>query len=95
MSLISPMIGKSTGKRARKRPFYKGRYEPSLGPNTKQWWAYDYETHEWCDPPIEVLDDVKQRETINEQEAYFQTVLDTNPAWLYDDGYRFKEDTEI
>lgn len=75
---------------AKELPFYKGRYTPVFGFNTKQWWAYDNETDEWCDPPTDVLNDIKNCSNLSEEE-YFQNLLDENPDWLYDEGYRYKE----
>ena len=66
------------------------RYEAVYGFNSKQWWAYDNETDEYCDPPTDVLDNIENYSSdIDEQEEYFNKILDTDPSWLYDDGYRY------
>lgn len=72
------------------------RYEAILGFNTKQWWAYDNETGEVCDPPTEVLEKIKAySDDINEQGRYFNELLAEEPDWLNDEDYRYDEDTEI
>ena len=68
------------------------RYEAVYGFNTKQWWAYDNYTDEYCDPPTDVLDRIDDYSSdIDEQEKYFNNILDTDPSWLYDDGYRYND----
>ena len=68
------------------------RYEAVLGFNTKQWWAYDNEMDEYCDPPSEVLEKIKQHsEDVNEQEKFFNNLLKAEPEWLNDEGFRYKE----
>lgn len=68
------------------------RCEAVYGFNSKQWWAYDNETDEYCDPPTEVLDSIESHSSdIDEQEEYFNKILDTDPNWLYDDGYRYND----
>lgn len=68
------------------------RYEAVLGFNTKQWWAYDNETDEYCDPPTEVLDEIRNySNNINEQEEYFNNLLAKEPDWLKDEEYRYDE----
>ena len=76
-------------------PFYKGRYEPMFGHNTKQWYGYDTETSEICDPPTDVLEKVNACDGFEAQEKFFQKILDENPDWLYDDGYRYDGDMEV
>lgn len=73
------------------------RYEAILGFNTKQWWAYDTETGELCDPPTDVLNDIREHggETSDEQEDYFNQILASEPSWLNDEGYRFDGEMEI
>lgn len=66
------------------------RYEAVYGFNTKQWWAYDNDTDEYCDPPTEVLNSIESYSSdIDEQEEYFNVVLSGDPNWLYDAGYRY------
>ena len=82
-------------------PFYKGRYEPTLGHNTKQWWIYDNETDEFCDPPTKVLKQIKSivksdtYEQVESQRSKLQAIVDKNPDWLYDKGYRYEGNLEI
>lgn len=72
------------------------RYDAILGFNTKQWWAYDNETDEYCDPPIKVLDEIENHSRdVDEQQRYFQDILDENPSWLYDEGYRYSDIEDI
>jgi len=80
--------------KAKEIPFYRGRYEPTFGHNTKQWWAYDFETDELCDVPIEVLESISRYDFASQGET-FQELLDKNPDWLYDEGFRYKGDLEI
>ena len=71
------------------------RYEAVLGPNTKQWWAYDNETDEYCDPPSNVLEEIKKHSSnIDEQESFFNELLANEPAWLNDDEFRY-DDVDI
>ena len=68
------------------------RYEAVLGFNTKQWWAYDNEEDEFCDPPIEVLDAIRNHsDNIDEQQDYFNEILTTEPEWLNDEEHRYSE----
>ena len=68
------------------------RYEAVLGFNTKQWWAYDNEYDEFCDPPTEVLKDIERySDDVDKQEDFFNGILSTNPDWLYDEEYRYDE----
>lgn len=68
------------------------RYEPVLGPNTKQWWAWDTELDEYCDPPLKILEDIANfSDDINEQRDYFDKVLSEDPDWLYEEEYRYSE----
>ena len=98
-NLISPLKGKNSGNAARKKKFYPGRYDVARGPNTKQWWVFDNETHEWCDVPIDVLKALGNSPTTaeedNRQSEMLQRIVDANPAWLYDNGHRYDEDMEI
>lgn len=78
------------------------RYEAVLGPNTKQWWAYDNETDQWCDPPTEVLDSLgntkphfSTEEELSEQEEKFQKILDEEPDWLSDKRHRYPGSMDI
>ena len=65
------------------------------GPNTKQWWVYNEEEDFYIDPPSEVLKQVEAFSSdINEQEEYFQNIVDENPSWLYDEDYYY-EDIEL
>ena len=94
MCCIKTLIGKNTGKKAKKKPFYLGRFEPAFGPNTKQWWLYDRETNEMCDPPIEVLNKVREI-NFDKQEEELQKIVNQNPNWLYNNGHRYDGDLEI
>lgn len=68
------------------------RYEAVLGFNTKQWWAYDNETDEYCDPPIEVLEQIKAHsDDVDEQEEFFNELLANEPDWLKDEDYRYDD----
>ena len=73
------------------------RYEATLGPNTKQWWAFDNETGELCDPPTEILEQIEAHsEDIDEQREFFDSILETEPEWLNDEDYRYDgEEFEI
>ena len=52
------------------------RYEAVLGFNTKQWLAYDNEKDEYCDPPTEVLDKIKNySDDVDKQEDFFNEIL--------------------
>lgn len=68
------------------------RYEAVYGFNSKQWWAYDNDTDEYCDPPTEVLEDITHySDDMDEQEAYFNKILSTEPEWLDDEEYRHSD----
>lgn len=68
------------------------RYEVVLGFNTKQWWIYDNDTDEYCDPPCEVLDDVKNHSAdIDEQERFLREIVSAEPNWLNDTDYRYTD----
>lgn len=68
------------------------RYNAILGFNTKQWWAYDNETDEYCDPPITVLEEIKKHsDDLKEQEEYFNKILAEKPNWLNDVRHRYNE----
>ena len=68
------------------------RYEAVLGFNTKQWWAYDNEMDEYCDPPAEVLEDIENySDDVDEQEEYFNSILAEEPDWLEDEDYRYDD----
>ena len=68
------------------------RYEAVLGFNTKQWWAYDNETDEFCDPPTEVLNAIHNHSNnVDTQEDFFNEILSTEPDWLNDEGHRYEE----
>ena len=68
------------------------RYEAVLGFNTKQWWAYDNKTDEYCDPPTKVLEEIEKHSSgISEQEEYFTQILLEEPDWLADKEYRYQE----
>ena len=76
------------------------RYEAVLGFNSKQWWAYDVLTDEYCDPPKIVLEEIDKyggdwREDPNKAEAYFNELLSKEPDWLNDKAYRYSGDTNI
>lgn len=72
------------------------QYEAIYGFNTKQWWAYDAETEEVCDPPIDVLDEVTSYSfNVDEQQEYFEKILDTSPSWLDDKEYRYSYDFDL
>ena len=73
------------------------RYEAIFGFNTKQWWAYDTQTGEFCDPPTEVLKEIKQNsaKTNQDEEEYFNKILASQPDWLNDAGHRYNGETEI
>lgn len=68
------------------------RYIAIFGFNTKQWWAYDNEKDEYCDPPNDVLEKIKQKSNdINEQEIFFNDILATEPEWLHDNDSRYTD----
>lgn len=69
------------------------RYEAVFGFNSKQWWAYDSETDEYCDPPIMVLREIEEYSNdIDEQQYYFeQKILVSEPDWLNDQDYRYSD----
>ena len=68
------------------------RYTAVLGFNTKQWWAYDEKKDVYIDPPKEVLDSLPDwRDDTQASEEAFQKILDTNPSWLKDKAYTFKD----
>ena len=68
------------------------RYEAVLGFNTKQWWAYDNEEDVYCDPPTEVLEQIKAHSSdVNEQEEFFNSILAEEPDWLADEEYKYDE----
>lgn len=68
------------------------RYIAVYGPNSRQWWAYDDVEDEYCDPPLFVLDEIKmESDDINKQEDYFNKILETEPKWLDDLAYRYRD----
>ena len=68
------------------------RYEAVLGFNTKQWWAYDTEEDVFCDPPTEVLEKIEAySDNVDEQEAFFNEILTTEPEWLNDEEFRYSD----
>lgn len=66
------------------------RYEILLGFNTKQWWAYDNFYDEYVDIPSDILNGLPKEN----QENYLREIVNKNPEWLYDQGYRY-DDIEI
>lgn len=69
---------------------YSSRYEAVLGFNTKQWWAYDNETDEYCDPPSKVLEEISMHsDDIDKQEKFFNDILSEEPDWLNDEEHRY------
>ena len=73
---------------------YEYRYEAVLGFNTKQWWAYDNMTDEFCDPPIKVLEEIALQPE-EEQEDFFNKILEKLPSWLDDKEHRYDGDMDI
>lgn len=72
------------------------RYKAILGPNTKQWWAYDEETGELVDPPTEVLEQIEDySDDVDEQEEYFNSILESEPEWLQDMDHRYVDEIDI
>ena len=68
------------------------RYEVVFGFNTKQWWVYDNDTDEYCDPPSAVLDEVKSHSAdLDEQEDFFREIVSADPLWLNDAEFRYKD----
>ena len=68
------------------------RYTAILGPNTKQWWAYDEETGDMIDPPSDVLEQIEDySDDVDEQEEYFNSILETEPEWLEDTDHRYTD----
>ena len=71
------------------------RYEAVFGFNSKQWWAYDNETDEYCDPPSRVLEEITNHsDDIDKQEDFFNEILSTEPDWLNDKEHRY-DDVDI
>ena len=72
-------------------------YEVVLGPNTKQWWVYDNDADEYCDPPTEILErTTKCSKNTDIQQLYLKMIVSLEPEWLNDKDYRYDaEDTEI
>ena len=75
----------------------ENNYEVVLGPNTKQWWVYDNDTDEYCDPPTEILErTTKCSKNTDIQQLYLEMIVSLEPEWLNDKGYRYDvEGTEI
>ena len=73
------------------------RYEAILGFNSKQWWAYDNDTDEYCNPPKTVLDEIRNHsDDVDEQERFFNEILEKEPDWLNDEEHRYSaEDFDI
>lgn len=78
------------------------RYEAVLGFNSKQWWAYDNLTDEYCDPPSEILKDIDEKfknwrysSEVDKAQNYFDELLKDEPDWLNDEGYRYPGETDI
>lgn len=72
------------------------RYEAIYGFNTKQWWAYDTKTKKVCDPPTVVLKEIETfSSNIDDQQEYFEHILDTLPDWLNDEDYRYPDDFDL
>ena len=68
------------------------RYDAVLGYNTKQWWAYDNKTDEYCDPPLAVLKAIRNHSSnIDEQRDFFNKILESEPDWLNDKEHRYDE----
>lgn len=68
------------------------RYMAVLGFNTKQWWAYDNKTDEYCDPPLSVLEQIENHsDNIDAQRDFFDGILATEPEWLNDKEHRYDE----
>lgn len=66
---------------------------PVLGPNTNQWWAYSEKYDFYIDPPSSVLEKIKTHsDDVDEQEEYFQEILDENPDWLMDDEHWYENE---
>ena len=72
--------------------YYSYRYEAVFGFNSKQWWAYDNETDEYCDPPSRVLEEIENHsDDIDKQEDFFNKILETEPDWLNDKEHRYDD----
>ena len=73
-----------------------GRYEAVFGFNSKQWWAYDNKTEEYCDPPASVLFDIANHsDDIDEQQRFFEAILEKEPEWLNDKEHRYGDITDV
>lgn len=66
------------------------RYLPVLGFNTNQWWIYDDDKNVYIDPPIEVLEKVKNLDN-DEAETFLEELTNANPtpSWIFDKDYRY------
>ena len=72
------------------------RYEAVFGFNSKQWWLYDNETDEYCDPPISVLKEIEKIEDIDEQGFRLEEIANEPNDWIDDKEYRYNgEDWDI
>ena len=71
---------------------YSYPYEAVFGFNSKQWWAYDNTTDEYCDPPISVLEEIANHsDDVDVQEKFFNEILSKKPDWLNDKEHRYND----
>lgn len=72
------------------------RYEACFGPNTKQWWLYDTETDEYCDPPTKVLkrvaalNDMRTADEVDDQGVLLEKIANRKNNWINDKQYRYR-----
>lgn len=72
------------------------RCDAVFGFNTKQWWAYDGDMHVLIDPPFSILKEIEScSDSLDEQEDYFNEILNQNPDWLNDLEFTYDGDLEI
>lgn len=74
------------------------RYEAVLGCNSKQWWLYDSETEEYCDPPISVLNEINKlpsetADDLDKQAELLEDIANSPNDWIDDKDFRYSADS--
>lgn len=60
-----------------------------------QWWVWDKDRECYIEVPIEVLDELKNYKTVDEQYDRLWEICCDNPDWFYDEERCYDEDYDI
>lgn len=69
------------------------RYFAVFGFNTKQWWVYDEEKDVYIDPPVVVLERLKNLD-VEKAESLLTEIANEKPypEWLFDKDFWVEDD---